>query len=113
MIREQSAQQDQANNDLVTAFDPSKKAGLPKLQFGRLLTAAVVLVALVFVPLSAEGTLYVIVLDERQIAIASDGKWLVVSGDSSRPVSQTKEKVIRLSPGLAFMCDGRREATQP
>jgi hypothetical protein len=109
MIREQSAQQHQADNEYVAAFNPPRKAGLPKLRFGRLLTAAVALVALVFAPLLAEATLYVIVLDERQIAIASDGKWLVVSGDSSRPVSQIKEKVIRLSPALAFMCDGLTE----
>jgi hypothetical protein len=104
-----SAQQHQANNDWVAAFNPSKKLGLPKLQLRRLLTLAVALVALVFVPLSAEGTLYVIVLDERQIAIASDGKWLTVSGTSGTPVSQIREKVIRLSPRLAFMCDGLTE----
>ena len=109
MIREQSALQHQADSDYVAAFVPLGTAGLPKFRLGRILTAAVALVALVFSPLSAEATLYVIVLDKRQIAIASDGKWLVVSGDSSRPVSQIKEKVIRLSSGLAFMCDGLTE----
>jgi hypothetical protein len=65
--------------------------------------------ALILVPISADATVYVILLDEREIAIASDGNWLVVSGESSRPASQIKEKVIRLSPALAFMCDGLTE----
>ena len=64
---------------------------------------------LISFPISVHATLYVIVLDAREIAIASDGKWLIVSGDNSARVSQIKEKVIRLSPQLAFMCDGRTE----
>jgi len=69
----------------------------------------VALSALIFAPISADATLYVILLDEREIAIASDGKLLTVSGDNSTPVSTIKEKVIRLSPRLAFMCDGITE----
>jgi len=69
----------------------------------------VALSALIFVPISADATLYVIVLDEREIAIASDGKWLTASSEHSTPMSKIQEKVIRLGPRLAVMCDGLTE----
>lgn len=83
--------------------------GAPRFQLRRILPALLALSAAVFTPLTAEATLYVILLDERQIVIASDGKWLTVSGDKSAAVSHLQEKVVRLGPRLAFMCSGLTE----
>lgn len=64
---------------------------------------------MIFCPITADATLYVIVLDKGEIAIASDGKWLTVAGDKSAAVSHLQEKVVRLGPRLAFMCSGLTE----
>ncbi len=87
----------------------STKRGSPQFQLRRLLPALLALSAVIFSPITADATLYAIVLDEREIAIASDGKWLMVSGDNSAPVSHSEEKIVRLGPRLAFMCTGLTE----
>ncbi len=109
MIRERLAPRRQDANDYEAASNLSRKVGLPEFPYKRLLKVLVALSTLISFPISAHATLYVVVLDAREIAIASDGKWLIVPGDNSGPVSQIKEKVIRLSPQLAFICDGRTE----
>ena len=98
MIRERLAPRRQDANDYEAASNLSRKVGLPEFPYKRLLKVLVALSTLISFPISAHATLYVVVLDAREIAIASDGKWLIVPGDNSAPVSQIKEKVIRLSP---------------
>jgi len=61
---------------------------------------------LLLIPQSAQGTLYVIILDRQEIAIASDGRrTFYVRGELSS-VSKTTEKVTKLGSKLAFMCSG-------
>jgi hypothetical protein len=96
-------------NDGATDFRSSNKTGAPRFHLRRPLPALLALSALIFFPITADATLYVIVLDKGEIAIASDGKWLTVSGDNSAPVSHLEEKVVRLGPRLAFMCSGLTE----
>jgi hypothetical protein len=88
MIRDRSTQQPEDANDYAAAFTPSRKARLRDCRIKRLLTVLVALSALIFVPISADATLYVIVLDEQEIAIASDGKWLTASSEHSTPMSK-------------------------
>ncbi len=83
--------------------------GTPQFQLRRLLPTLLALSAVIFFPITADATLYVIVLDKGEIAIASDGKWLTVSGDKSAAVSHLQEKIVRLGPRLAFMCSGLTE----
>jgi hypothetical protein len=94
-------------NDGATDLRLSNKMGVP--QFRQLLPALLALSAVIFFPITADATLYVIVLDKREVAIASDGKWLTVSGDNRAPVSHLEEKVVRLGPQRAFMCSGLTE----
>jgi hypothetical protein len=96
-------------NDGATELRSSNKMGTTQFQLRRVLQALLALSALIFFPITADATLYVIVLDKGEIAIASDGKWLTVSGDNSAPVSHLEEKVVRLGPRLAFMCSGLTE----
>ena len=109
MIRERLASRRQDANNYEAASNFSRKVGLPEFPYKRLLKVLVAVSILISFPISVHATLYVLVLDAREIAIASDGKWLIVSGDNSAPVWRIKEKVIRLRPQLAFMCDGRTE----
>ena len=96
-------------NDGATDLRLSNKMGVPQFQFRQLLPALLALSAVIFFPITADATLYVIVLDKREVAIASDGKWLTVSGDNRAPVSHLEEKVVRLGPQRAFMCSGLTE----
>jgi hypothetical protein len=96
-------------NDGATELRSSNKMRATQGQLRRLLPALLALSAVIFFPITADATLYVIVLDKGEIAIASDGKWLTVSGDKSAPVSHLEEKVVRVGPQLAFMCGGLTE----
>jgi hypothetical protein len=57
-------------------------------------------------PQPVHATLYVIVLDKQEIAIASDGSRTIYTSGEPLPVSKTTEKVTKLGPKLAFMCSG-------
>jgi hypothetical protein len=57
-------------------------------------------------PQPIHATLYVIVLDKQEIAIASDGKRTFYLRGELSPVFKTTEKVTKLGPKLAFMCSG-------
>jgi len=98
-------------NDGAPDLRLSNKTDTPQFQLRRLLPALLALSAVIFFPITLQPTLplYAIVLDEHEIAIASDGKWVTVSGDNSTPVSRLEEKVVRLGPRLAFMCTGLTE----
>lgn len=60
-------------------------------------------------PQPVHATLYVIVLDEQEIAIASDGSRTIYTGGELSPVSKTTEKVTKLGSKLAFICSGGRD----
>lgn len=90
-------------------FRSSIRMRAQQFQLRRLLPALLALSALICFPVAADATLYVIVLNKGEIAIASDGKWLTVSDDKSAAVSHLQEKVVRLGPTLAFMCSGLTE----
>ena len=57
-------------------------------------------------PQPVHATLYVIVLDKQEIAIASDGSRTIYTSGELLPVSKTIEKVTKLGSKLAFMCSG-------
>ncbi len=57
-------------------------------------------------PQPVHATLYVIVLDKQEIAIASDGSRTIYTRGELLPVSKTVEKVTKLGSKLAFMCSG-------
>ncbi len=61
---------------------------------------------LLSIPQSAQATLYVIILDKQEIAIASDGSRTIYTSGQLLPVSKTTEKVTKLGSTLAFMCSG-------
>ena len=66
---------------------------------------------LLLIPQSVQATLYVIILDRQEIAIASDGKRIGYIQGKLSPVSRTTEKVTKLGAKLAFMCSGLVEIT--
>ena len=57
-------------------------------------------------PQPVHATLYVIVLDKQEIAIASDGSRTIYTSGELLPVSKTTEKVTKLGSKLGFMCSG-------
>ena len=69
--------------------------------------------ALLLLPPPIQATLYVIILDRQEIAIASDGQRTIFLHGKISPASQTTEKVTRLNTKLAFMCSGLVEITTP
>jgi len=58
-------------------------------------------------PARSCATLYVILLDSRQIAIASDSRLVTVSPDHGLQTRDGADKVIFLGPRLVFMSAGR------
>jgi hypothetical protein len=72
----------------------------------RTLKSWLAVATLLSVPQSAQATLYVIILDKQEIAIASDGSRTIYTGGELLPVSKTTEKVTKLGSKLAFMCSG-------
>jgi hypothetical protein len=95
-------------NDGATDLRSSNKMGM-QFRLRRLLLVLLAASVVIFFPLTADATLYVILLDEHEIVIASDAKRLILSGGNSALSSQSEEKVLRLSPRLAFMCSGATE----
>src|SRR5207302_4722172 len=67
--------------------------------------------ALLLIPQPVQATLYVIILDRQEIAIASDGKRAFYLRGELSLVSRTTEKVTKLGSKLAFMCSGLVEIT--
>ena len=67
--------------------------------------------ALLLIPQPVQATLYVIILDRQEIAIASDGKRAFYLRGEFSLVSKTTEKVTKLGSKLAFMCSGLVEIT--
>jgi len=67
--------------------------------------------ALLLIPQPVQATLYVIILDRQEIAIASDGKRAFYLRGELSLVSKTTEKVTKLGSKLAFMCSGLVEIT--
>jgi len=63
------------------------------------------------IPQPVQATLYVIILDRQEIAIASDGKRAFYLRGELSLVSKTTEKVTKLGSKLAFMCSGLVEIT--
>lgn len=76
-----------------------------KRYFTRLLRPVLAIALILGWATTVHATLYVIVLDNREIAIASDSRWMWLEGRQVK-TSDGVEKVIPLGTRLAFMSSG-------